>query len=211
MSQERGRTGAGLADSSARGSGGLAGAAMQQPVRYSAFNRNKGKLTPTPGFMTSDQISQFLDYLITNSPSLNDLTTADYQQLVEELLVVVVMRGGEERSYTAGGTAVLDVGGKERVLSLDLIPQAANFAKSVIRGFSKAFTGKVKAILESEQAKDYFGENYGSGVEPKVIRSDLFHRRYGHKYDAVLIGKDRDGRLSRAASSVRNVVEEEIE
>jgi len=210
-SQGQGQTGDGLVDSSVRGSGQAGGVGTQQTQRYSAFNRNKGKLTPTPGFMTSDQVSQFLDYLIKNSESMRDLASADHQQMIEELLVVVVMRGGEERSYTKGGTVILNVGGRDRVLPLDLIPQAANHAGSVIRGFSKAFTTKVKAILVSEQAKEFFKENYGLEADPLIIRSDLFHRRYSHKYDAMMIGKDRDDRLSRAASSVRGAADEDVD
>jgi hypothetical protein len=210
-SQGQGQIGAGLVDSSIRGSGQAGGTSAQQTKRYSAFGRNKGKITPTPGFMASDQVARFLDYLIKNSSDFSDLASADHQQLVDELLVVIVMRGGEERSYTKGGTAVLNVGGKDRVLPLDLIPQAANHAGSVIRGFSKAYTAKVKAILVSDQSQEYFRESYGLEADPLIIRSDLFHRRYSHKYDAFAIGKDRDVRLSRAASSVRGAIDDDAD
>jgi len=166
--------------------------------RFGVFDRNKGVVTPSPAFMSDSQATKFLDYVIKSDDGFKDLANADHVQLRTEILQVIVMRGGEERSYIGEEAVTLNVGGKDRVLALDIIPQAARYAGSVVRGFARKYTVEVENMLSSAEVREYFKTYFGPNADPLVLRSDLLHRRYGHKYDAGLIKDDRTERISNA-------------
>jgi hypothetical protein len=193
-------------DSSSRGanSSGTVPGPGGPKKRFGVFDRNKGVVTPSPGFMSDAQAYRFLDYIIKSCEDFKDLASADHEQLRSEVLQVIVMRGGEERSYIGGETVTLYVGGKERTMPLEIIPTAARLVSSVVRGFARKYTTEIESMLSSTEVREYFKRYFGSEADPFVLRSDLLHRRYGHKYNATTINDDRTERLSNADEEGRS-------
>jgi hypothetical protein len=148
---------------------------------------NESVAVPTTAIFTEPEITSFCKDLTSVHKSMESLTSADHPELVTEVLRVVCALGGEERAYTRESSFDISVSGNKFKLASHLIPEVVAKQGHVVRGLAFTFPETVKAILTSPAYKQYFADFFGPEANPLLIRADLFHGRYAHKYDQELV------------------------
>jgi hypothetical protein len=147
--------------------------------------------------MTENERRVLLDAIVAGIPGFEDLASADYGELEQGLLYAIALIGGADRSYKAGRSVNIPVGGKDREVDLAALLEVFESVHATMRSFSRSHTPAVKAILATEEMRSYLEETFGSGVDPMIVRGDLLHKDYTMKYGSEKYAKKRRERLGR--------------
>lgn len=162
------------------------------------FALNKGRLAPTTGIMTGNEVKRFYENLAIKVESLKDIGEADYPDLERGLLFIFVAYGGEDRNYIAERSVSIVVGGQTRELCLADILSALSGTERTIRAYTRYNTQKVIEVMNTEAMRSYMKQSFGDEVDVLSCRGDLLHRSYMYKHEAVRRGKIREDKLKNA-------------
>jgi len=185
--------------------GGVSGCRIPMDKVSGFFKKNSGKVTVSAGVFTREQCDGVVKAMIARVPDGEDIAQADYGDVFLSLMLIMVLHGGEDRAYENEREVALCVGEKSYVVALREVLAAVKEvdAGGTVRRFTRANSGVVLNLLETAEVKVRFAEAYGSVANLRVLRSDLMHKNYVHKFDDEVCKAERVKRLldsSRAVS-----------
>lgn len=187
-SPERGPTVRGMARTARKKAGGFA----------NFLSVNADVVTPSSGVMSAKERSVCLYALVDLCEDMGDIADADMAELETEVLRSVVVIGGAERSYVGERVLTLTVGARERSVEQRVLLTALKESGQTPRAFARGLTYQVTEMFEDPQLIRLFKQTYGPEADVRVLRADLLHKRYGHKYDQAKIDRVRSGNLREA-------------
>lgn len=171
--------------------------------------RNRGKASPSTGVMTEKEREAFAASFVKTVAGFEDLAKADWGELLQEMLNVVLMAGGAERSYVGTREVAVEVGSKERDLKLSDITSVLSELGHTVRSFSRSRSKEVRRALNDPSMRAFLSDTYGSEVDPMEVRGDLLHREAAHKFDGARYLEVRKRKLAAKPASVAEPEDDE--